>query len=271
MTTLLSLVETLARDPEAKADYAAEPDAYLGRHGFGDLSPAEVNEAVLHSANTLPPVIAAQVSPSDGLASVAEVDPTSLETGAADSYEEDLFGLDDSSFEPMTSLDAEQGADNLGFDDTTTQDVVDDGEDDAPSATSHPLDLQDPHDLDEPSPEVPTADSVPDAQAGDLGSPLDQSGHEDALTEFDSSDDDLDDGLDDGLHDIPPPADDSGSGMVPLDDPFDAEAAFGQNSDTDWYQEDATGALGTTSYDVEIPEDDTDILDDVDNIDFDGS
>ena len=94
VTTLLTLVEALARDPEAKADYAAGPDAYLERHGFGDLSPADVNEAVLHASDTLPAPAAAQVDHTGGLDSVASVDPTSFHADPGGDYEGDLFGHD---------------------------------------------------------------------------------------------------------------------------------------------------------------------------------
>lgn len=97
VTTLLELVETLARDPEAKAAYEAAPDAYLARNGFGDLTPAEVNEAVRHSADTLPPLVAAQFTPETGLASVAGADPATFDQTFTSDYEDDLFGLDEDS------------------------------------------------------------------------------------------------------------------------------------------------------------------------------
>lgn len=156
MTTLLSLVESLARDPQAKADYAAAPDAFLERNGFGTLNPSDVNEAVLHASAALPPTVAAQLNPEDGLASVAEVDPQTFPDGpggeTAEDYEEDLFGFDDSPPDPGGEFpdtagtqphpepaeeSAEHGAaDGLGPDAT------------APSI-SQLLERSDPHDLDD--------------------------------------------------------------------------------------------------------------------------
>ncbi len=97
MTTLLELVETLARDPQAKAAYQDAPDTYLASNGFGDLSPAEVNEAVLHAADVLPPLVSAQFEPEAGLASVASADPAGFDQPHTSEYEEDLFGLDQDS------------------------------------------------------------------------------------------------------------------------------------------------------------------------------
>ncbi|MFN0028956.1 MAG: hypothetical protein ACKV2O_17480, partial [Acidimicrobiales bacterium] len=97
MTTLLELVETLARDPQAKAAYDAAPDAYLARNGFGDLSPAELNEAVLHSAEVLPPLVSAQFGPDGGLDAVSGADPAGFDQRFTSDYEEDLFGLDQDS------------------------------------------------------------------------------------------------------------------------------------------------------------------------------
>ena len=181
MTTLLSLVESLARDPQAKADYAAAPDAFLERNGFGTLNPSDVSEAVLHASAALPPTVAAQLNPEGGLASVAEVDPQTFPDGpggeTAEDYEEDLFGFDDSppdpggeipdtagiqphpepAEEPAEEPDQHGAADGLGPDAT------------APSI-SQLLERSDPHDLDdEPGllthPAPASAEGSPDGAA----------------------------------------------------------------------------------------------------------
>ena len=63
MASLLELVEALVRDPQAKAAYRADPDDFLGRHGFGELEPSDLEEALHHAAvvtatedHRLPPI-----------------------------------------------------------------------------------------------------------------------------------------------------------------------------------------------------------------------
>ena len=63
MTSLLQLVEELVRDPVAKTAYAADPDVYLDRHGFGDLDAEDIAEALSHVADSFPPLLAAQLTP----------------------------------------------------------------------------------------------------------------------------------------------------------------------------------------------------------------
>ena len=102
MTSLLQLVEELVRDPVAKTAYAADPDVYLDRHGFGDLDAEDIAEALSHVADSFPPLLAAQLTPQDGLTSLAGVDLVDL-------------GLDHS-FAPLpilTDLDFDVGASDV--------------------------------------------------------------------------------------------------------------------------------------------------------------
>lgn len=73
MTSLLDVLESLVRDPLAKADYASDPGTFLHRQGFGDLAPEDISEALAHAANSFPPVLAAHINPFEGLQSIASV------------------------------------------------------------------------------------------------------------------------------------------------------------------------------------------------------
>ena len=84
--TLLALVETLIRDPESKAAFAARPDAFLAEHGFRDLDPADVTEVMLNAADTFPPVVAAQLAVSGGLQGAAAIDLHELGLNSLDDW-----------------------------------------------------------------------------------------------------------------------------------------------------------------------------------------
>lgn len=45
-TTLLDWIQGILRDPAERAAFQADPDDYADRHGFGDLSPADVHDAL---------------------------------------------------------------------------------------------------------------------------------------------------------------------------------------------------------------------------------
>lgn len=291
VTTLLTLVEALASDPEAKADYAAGPDAYLQRHGFGGLSPADVNEAVLHASNTLPAPAAAQVDHSNGLDSVAEVDPGSFHADPSDAYEDDLFGHDPGeAFEDgiegfgdgPDALDGpiEHGtpdhADSADPDSpdhnpdhqpepgASTQPDPADADDDGSSADAVPQDgqgpslssLQDPHALDGdavtgPGEATPLAEDPPGPAAEPTAEVDGDEAGEDARSFFD-------DGPAEAL------ASDAGFDQVSFgaDDPFAShDPVGGANA---WYDEPVS-----PSYDVELDEPEDDILDDVDDLHLD--
>ena len=86
MGSLLALVESLVTDPAAKADFATAPDHFLSTRGFGDLDPDDVAETLRNAADTFPPRLAAQVAPDSGLASVAEVDLSTLGMSTIDDW-----------------------------------------------------------------------------------------------------------------------------------------------------------------------------------------
>jgi hypothetical protein len=73
MGSFLELVERLIGEPTEKMAYAADPQRYLAAHGFGAFGPVDVETALRHAAHAFPPVLAAHVSPLDGLAHLAEV------------------------------------------------------------------------------------------------------------------------------------------------------------------------------------------------------
>lgn len=86
MGSLLALVESLVTDPAAKADFATAPDHFLSTRGFEDLDPDDVAETLRNAADTFPPRLAAQVAPDGGLASVAEVDLSTLGMSTIDDW-----------------------------------------------------------------------------------------------------------------------------------------------------------------------------------------
>jgi hypothetical protein len=102
VTSLLTLVETVIQDPVAKAAYAASPEAFLADHGFGDLDPADIDDAVLHAADTFPPTVAAQIVGVDGLEAAAHVDLHDLGMDSLD----DWSGLDHAVLHAETPLES---------------------------------------------------------------------------------------------------------------------------------------------------------------------
>jgi hypothetical protein len=88
MASLLDLVEALVRDPAAKAAYRADPDEFLGRHGFDGLEPADFEEALHQAADSFPPTLAAHVDPTQGFDSLVHVDLHEL------GFDEELRPLD---------------------------------------------------------------------------------------------------------------------------------------------------------------------------------
>lgn len=184
MTTLLQLVETLARDPEAKSAYAAQPDAYLHSRGYDGLDEHDVYEALAHVAETVPPLLAAQLSPPDGLGGVAALDPESFdgEPGGIDPLAflpdeapADLDDIrdprDDGWADPL-----EQPVDHVGADGIADvgADGIDDGPDEGPDdPVQHPpgVELHETTDLDVDGPdetEQAAGEQLPAAVAPDV-------------------------------------------------------------------------------------------------------
>jgi hypothetical protein len=86
VSSLLSLVETVIQDPAAKAAFVASPKDFLSHHGFGDLDPADVDDAVMHAADTFPPTVAAQIVGVDGLHAAAHLDLHELGIESLDNW-----------------------------------------------------------------------------------------------------------------------------------------------------------------------------------------
>ena len=99
MASLLELVETLVRDPAAKAAYRADPDEFLDRHGFGGLEPVDLEEALHHAADSFPPTVAAQVDPAAGFDSLVHVDLQEL------GFDDELRPLDPLDDDPIDAAD----------------------------------------------------------------------------------------------------------------------------------------------------------------------
>lgn len=103
MTTLLELVGDLLRVPEAKADYVADPQGFLDDHGFGDLTADDLNEALAHVVDAVPPAIAVHLDVDAGFDQIA-----ALHADAVDDLEQS--GLQDE------ALPAGDGSDGFGGD-----------------------------------------------------------------------------------------------------------------------------------------------------------
>jgi hypothetical protein len=241
MASLLELVEALVRDPQAKAAYRADPDDFLGRHGFGELEPADLEEALHHAADSFPPALAAQVSPSNGLDSLVQVDLQEL------GYDDDL--------RPHDPIDDAFDGDT---DDWRGPDLGDDVEFDAPLAHDGPVHDQTPEDTHDPRSDDgdPGDDGDSDGDGGRLlgaeaefdtadllgtATDIDRATEPDRDTDFDDGDD-APDGLVDAVN----------LGLEPV-----AEADWGD--DDPWFYSEREPVL-------EEPDDfDDDIMDDVDD------
>ena len=251
MASLLELVETLVRDPAAKAAYSADPDEFLDHHGFGGLEPADLEEALHHAADSFPPTVAAQVDPAAGFDSLVHVDLQEL------GFDDELRPLDPLDDDPVDTadwngprlgddvdFDAPPGAGGQGADGDAGggQDApVDHGDlaADLDGATDAPAAGLD-GDVDEVL--APSGGDAPDAFGGDAGTDGDGPG-EDEL------------GVD-TLVDQPATADWA-------EDGFD-RPGLGPDSDDPWfYNQDEPS--------FELPEQvDDDIMDDVDDFHHDG-
>jgi hypothetical protein len=86
MGSFLDLVERLIGEPAEKVAYLSDPRHYLRAHGFGAFDRQDVERALRHAAHAFPPVLAAHVSPLDGLAHLAEVHLHDLSLHAVDDF-----------------------------------------------------------------------------------------------------------------------------------------------------------------------------------------
>ena len=123
MASLLHLVESLARDPQAKAEYQSDPDGYLAQRGHGELQPEDVSEALTHAADTFPPQLAAAVSPDAGLDSVAAVELDELGLDDVDDFSTPFVEAEPGQFD---DLDDRAELDDQG--DLDSRGALDDGD-----------------------------------------------------------------------------------------------------------------------------------------------
>ena len=141
--SFLDMAQDLMRDAEAKAEFDADPDAFLAARGFEGLSPAEVGDAVGFVADTLPADAARQLTDpeagTEGLARLADLEPGDVLTDEPpDFLEHDPSGeldLPDDGAEP-DGLDASGQEDPMAAD-APTHDGADDDLDPDPVATHH--------------------------------------------------------------------------------------------------------------------------------------
>jgi hypothetical protein len=152
-TPLLDVMRGLILEPEAQADFAADPSGYMQRFGYEDVPEEDLREAVGLVADTLPPDVAhavntAAAEPGDddaygdgtvgllGRISTAEVTESVVpdledlppdDAGPDDAFDDDLAGDDTTTFGDVTR-DFDEGADDTG--DTGNVDTDTDVEED---------------------------------------------------------------------------------------------------------------------------------------------
>lgn len=160
-------------DPATRADYQAAPDRFLDSRGFGGLDADDVTEALTHATAVLPPALAVQVEPEEGLDTLTQVEHGPFDDGPAAG--DAAFDDDDGPFRALED-DRAFDADDDGPDDLLSRDVdfdrPADGAETAPVGGS----TDDPDVTDAPAapaaPETavatdsPTPDSGPDADSG---------------------------------------------------------------------------------------------------------
>ncbi len=241
-TPLLDVMRGLILEPEAQADFAADPSGYMQRFGYDDVPEDDLREAVGLVADTLPPDVAHAVN----TAAAAEPGGDDFDEGAVgllsristvevtESVVPDLDDLpaDDAAYDDG-SFGGDHDATTFGdvtrdFDDDDVHDGDDDDGDDASDAGADPHDAHDPgddHDLgDAGGHDVSFGDSgFDDADLGDAPGP-DSFGDDAGTGPLDGAlGDDADAAPLDGAL-----GDDADAG--PLDDNGGAEA-FGEGSE----------------------------------------
>lgn len=109
--SFLDVVTDLLADPAAKDAYQSDPQGWLNEQGYGDLSPTELDRAMVHSSDALSPDVARALGPNPSLDSAASLDMEA----AGLSLERP--GLDETDADE-TDLDAVDAVDALDADDT---------------------------------------------------------------------------------------------------------------------------------------------------------
>ncbi len=188
--SLLELATRLAADASEKLRYQHDPGAYLGTHGYGELTSDEVHTAMGHVADSVPPELAAAIDPDGGLGQLVGVDLPDLGI-------DELYGITAEPLPAELSLDLDDhpglvdGFGGLG-DDPDSLDAPQRGLDDGDAD----------HDADDGDGALATDhhDTVADGPPGDAHGGLD--GFDDVPTAIEHPGLDAVDTLDDGFDDI---------------------------------------------------------------------
>lgn len=161
-------------DPGTRAAYQAAPDRFLDSRGFGGLDADDVAEALTHATAVLPPALAVQVEPEEGLDTLTQVEHGPFDDGPAAgdaAFDDD----DDAPFRSLDDGEAPGAGDDGGTDDVLSRDVDFDRPEDGAETVPVPGVADAPADTPAaPVPvaaEAPTTDSGPDADAGALPAP----------------------------------------------------------------------------------------------------
>ncbi|HUR76935.1 MAG TPA: hypothetical protein VMZ22_03230 [Acidimicrobiales bacterium] len=166
-TSLLELIERLLSDGDAAADFQDAPDDFLSEHGLGDLSGADVLDALSLGFDSVAPDLAVRLvlpegdtdnaSAADALGDLLDAAPADsvLEDAGADDFEFGLGDLLDGATFGSGDSDADDDVDLLDLDLDLGFDADADAGDDLDTATfdqgfgSGDLDVDHLHDLDD--------------------------------------------------------------------------------------------------------------------------
>lgn len=191
--SFLELITDLLADPAAKDAYRADPQAWLGEHGLGDLTPAQIDQAVGHSSDALAPDVAKALGQNPTLEQAANVDlwgeGLSLERPAFDDFSQD--GIDADPFVEDVELDNDE-ADGEEFIEAPTTDSVSEVEAPAANADTVTDSVVEASAIDDA--ELTDSGSIADDFASELAADADslENDHEDEFADLDDADESFD-------------------------------------------------------------------------------
>ena len=198
--SLLDVLRGVMLDPAEQAAYNADPAAYLGQYGYGDVDPADLSEAFGLVADTLPPE---QAQVAWQAASTPDGDAFGAVTADFDS--------DSGPEEPAADL---AGPDVAVSDEPYTDTTLSFGQGEAADGPPAPDAV-----VPDPGEGLPGDGEPGDGALGPEAGPGDEAG-DDGGFGLDADDGLDDDGLDDGPDDYEDALDDGGYDDGGLDDDF---------------------------------------------------
>ncbi len=138
--TLLEVATDLATDVAAKAAFAADPEGFLAERGLDDWTTEDVDTALEHVSDALPPELGAQLGEVGPDADPTEVFGLLAEVEAEPVAAELAFGEgDDPGEEPAADDEGDDGSDDLATADALVTEELDDGGEAAEPAWEEPF------------------------------------------------------------------------------------------------------------------------------------